>query len=83
MGEEGQWCTTLYRRGKALRIEAASRGEMVYNILEDILDQCPTYDTFLWWYCHPSQSDAVAELARHLELSGRVTHASIHHRLTP
>jgi len=68
VGEEGQWCTTLYRRGKALRIEAASRGEMVYNILEDILDQCPTYDTFLRWYCHPSQSDAVAGLARHLEL---------------
>lgn len=68
VGEEGQWCTTLYRRGKALRIEAASRGEMVYNILEDVLDRCPTYDTFLRWYCHPSQSDAVAGLARHLEL---------------
>ena len=68
VGEEGQWVTTLYRRGKALKIEAASRGEMVYNLLEDVLDQCPTYDSFLRWYCYPSLSDTVLSLSRHLEL---------------
>ena len=68
VGEEGQWVTTLYRRGKALKIEAASRGEMVYNILEDVLDKCPTYDTFLRWYCYPSLGDTVAVLARDTEL---------------
>ena len=68
VGEEGQWVTTLYRRGKVLKIEAASRGEMVYNILEDVLDKCPTYDTFLRWYCYPSLSDTVTSLARDLEM---------------
>ena len=66
-GDEGQWCTTLYRRDKISRIEAATRGEIVYNILEEVLDQCVTYDTFLRWYCYPSQSDAVAGFTKHLE----------------
>jgi len=68
VGEEGQWVTTLYRRGKVLKIEAASRGEMVYNVLEDVLDKCPTYDTFLRWYCYPSLSDTVTSMARDLEM---------------
>merc|ERR1739842_71498 len=44
------------------------RGEMVYNVLEDVLDKCPTYDTFLRWYCYPSLSDTVTSLARDLEM---------------
>ena len=51
-----------------MKIEAASRGEMVYNILEDVLDKCPTYDTFLRWYSYPSLSDTVTSLARDLEM---------------
>jgi len=68
VGEEGQWVTTLYRRGKVLRIDAASRGEIVYNILEDVLDQCPKYDNFVRWYCYPSLSDTVTSMARDLEM---------------
>ena len=41
---------------------------MVYNILEDVLDKCPTYDSFLRWYCYPSLGDTVALLARDTEL---------------
>jgi hypothetical protein len=78
VGEEGQWVTTLHRRGKALKIDAASRGEMVYNILEDVLDQCPTYDTFLRWYCYPSQGDTAANMARDLELGRQLLALQTH-----
>merc|ERR1712223_1132977 len=46
----------------------ASRGEIVYNILEDVLDQCPKYDNFVRWYCYPSLSDTVTSMARDLEM---------------
>jgi len=65
----GTWLTSLvFKEGKTMKIEADTRAEIVYNILEDVLGECPTFENFTRWYCYPSMGDTAGSLARDLEL---------------
>merc|ERR1719244_1638220 len=64
----GTWLTQLVRGGNTVKIEADTRAEIVYSILEKILGQKLTYENFTKWFCYPSMGDTVGSLARDLEL---------------
>jgi len=66
----GTWLTSLVMSdtGKTVKIEADTRAEIVYSILERILGQKLVYENFTRWYCYPSMGDTVGSLARDLEL---------------
>ena len=72
LGGDNKWLTTLNITAEGaqrqVKIEAETRAEMVYNILCYVSGTTPTYDTFVKWYCYPSQSITMTTLAGNLEL---------------
>ena len=74
VGGDSKWLTTLHTGTteagdlRQVKVEAETRAEMVYNILCDVSGSAPTYDSFIRWYCYPSQSITMTTLAGQLEL---------------